>query len=256
MTLQAALHALGVRQDTLSAQEKTQLDQRGFLPLAGIITPAQAALMRRAVEEQFRRERTGEEGQPAECGQLQSKAEVFDVCVTHPRVLAAVAHVLGGDFVSLGVHSRPNPPDQHQRPNHQALHVDYGGPALPPGQYGTCNSMWPLVDFTAQNGATRVVPGSHRWQQHPQEAMADCHATHPDEVLLIAPVGTVVIFNAHLWHSSTPNLSQSDRPNVTSFWSIRTRHDQKRVTNPLSPAAYERLSEAARALFDPPDTAA
>lgn len=253
MTHQEALFALGIRDDTLSHQEKTQLDEGGFLPLAQIITPAQAAQMRLAAEEQFRLERTGEEGGPPECGQLQNKAEVFDICVTHPRVLAAIAHILRGEFMSLGVHSRPNPPDKGARVRHQALHVDYGGPALAPGQYCTCNSMWPLVDFTAENGATRAVPGTHRWQQNPQEMLADCHAVHPDEVLFVAPVGTVVIFNGHLWHSSTPNQSKGDRPNVTSFWTLRSRPEApERRKNPLSPQAYARLSEAARFLFDPP----
>lgn len=255
MTLQEALTALGVREDTLSRKEKAQLDRDGFLPLENIITPEQAERMRRAMEEQVRLERIGEEGGPSECGQLQNKAAVFDVCVTHPRVLAAVAHVLRDEFMSLGVHSRPNPPDKGVQIWPHALHVDYGGPAPEPGDYSTCNSMWPLVDFTAENGATRAVPGSHRWQKNPQEALADCHATHPDEVLFIAPVGTVVIFNGHLWHSSTPNRSQGDRPNVTSFWSLRIRrNEQERRANPLSSQAHARLSEAARHLFDPPQS--
>ena len=44
----------------------------------------------------------------------------------------------------------------------QPLHIDMG--LLPDAQgFGTCNTVWLLDDFTPENGALRVVPGSHKW---------------------------------------------------------------------------------------------
>jgi ectoine hydroxylase-related dioxygenase (phytanoyl-CoA dioxygenase family) len=247
VTFQETLYALGVREDTLSDEEKDKLDQDGFLPLANIISAEQADDMRTAMAELFRLEKTAAGG-PSECSNMQNKSDKYDVCFTHPRVLAAIAHVLKEEFISLGVHSRPNPPGKGLQP----LHVDYSGPAAKPGEYFTCNSMWPLTDFTEENGATRVVPGSHLWGKHPKDALADPNAPHPEEIKLIAPVGTVVIFNSHLWHGATLNRSLHDRPNVTSFWCRRRWHDNTIRRNHLSPQAFARLSEAARRLFDPP----
>ena len=81
--------------------------------------------------------------------------------------------------------------------------------------------MWPLMDFTADNGPTRVVPGSHLFGKIPSEALDDSVAPYPGEVTLIAPVGTVVIFNAHAWHGATANPNRIPRANCTSFWGRR-----------------------------------
>jgi ectoine hydroxylase-related dioxygenase (phytanoyl-CoA dioxygenase family) len=250
MNFAEAMHWLGVRNDTLSREEKSKLDRDGFVALPYGLTPEQAARMRAAAENQFIVEKTGTDapGAQAECGQLQCKSDVFDICVTHPRVLAAVWHVLREDFCSLGVHSRPNPPGK----GHQGLHMDTGweaGSPPAPGEYWYCNSMWPLADFSRENGATRIVPGSHLKRQSPNEAGVDPLAPHPDEVFLVAPVGTVIVFNAHAWHAACLNRSNADRPNVTSFWSRKRGSFQRSFPSMLSPLAAQRFSSAARELF-------
>lgn len=248
MEFREALTALGVHKDTLTDEEREMLDAKGYLPLHGILPPEQAYQMRVAMTELFVAEKTGQEGAPSEVSQMQNKSAVYDICFTHPRVVAAIAHVLKEEFISLGIHSRPNPPGK----GHQGLHVDYGGPPAKPGEYFTCNSMWPLADFTVENGATRAVPGSHLWEKHPQDAMVDPRAPHPEEVYFVASVGTVIIFNSHVWHGARLNSTDADRPNVTSFWTRRIQHDGSVRRNPLSPEAYRRLSPAARRLFDAP----
>jgi ectoine hydroxylase-related dioxygenase (phytanoyl-CoA dioxygenase family) len=240
MTIEEALHDLGVRPDTLSPLEKETLDREGFLYLRGVLPPQQAERMRETTYELFARQRAQGPEAKTDCEQIQNQSDVFDICFTHPRVLAAVYHVIRGDLASQGVHSRPNCPGK----GHQGLHLD--GPAVPAGQYETCNSMWPLADFTAQNGATRVVPGSHLWGKAPQEVLADVMQPHPDEVRLIAPVGTVVVFNGHLWHASSRNDSDAGRPNVTSFWS---RRDKTHFDATPDAQTAARMSPAVRRLF-------
>ena len=247
MTFDEALHQLGVRDDTLTSAEKQRLDRDGFLPLERIITREHAARMHDAMEAIFEAERIGEPGAAEAAAAMHNKSDAFLVCVTHPRVLAAIAHVLKVEFKSLGVHSRRNPPGK----GHQALHVDWTGPAARDGEYYYCNSMWPLTDFTEENGATRVVPGSHRFGKNPGEVMADPHAPHPDEVRLVAPVGTVVVFNAHLWHGACQNRNDRSRPNVTSFWCRRTNPYAETPRSTLDPATQRRAGEAVRRLFDP-----
>ena len=88
---------------------------------------------------------------------LVNKGSMFGVCFTHPGVLAGIAHVLG-DFKLSSLNFRAARPGH----GHQPLHADFGGP-VPTAGYQVCNSIWLLDDFTADNGATRVVPGSHRF---------------------------------------------------------------------------------------------
>ena len=42
-----------------------------------------------------------------------------------------------------------------------------------------CNTVWMLDDFTPDNGATRMIPGSHKWGKRPQDVLADPEAPHP-----------------------------------------------------------------------------
>ena len=46
MNVQEALYALGVRDDTLSANEKQFLDENGYLPLPNILSAAQIQTIR------------------------------------------------------------------------------------------------------------------------------------------------------------------------------------------------------------------
>jgi hypothetical protein len=240
MTIEQALHDLGVRDDTLPRAEKESLDRDGYLHLRGILPRDRAAVMLREIARLFELERTGEEGAPGACEQIQNKSDAFDICVTHPRLLAAIYHVHRADIVSQGVNSRPNPTGKGQ----QGMHQD--GPPCPDGVFETCNSLWPLADFTVENGATRAVPGSHRFGKAPHEVMEDPLARHPEELQFVAPVGDVIVWNGSLWHSAVLNRSRADRPNVTSFWGLRGK---KGFDATLSEGAKRRLRSATRRLF-------
>ena len=74
--------------------------------------------------------------------------------------------------------------------------------------YWVCNTVWMLDDFTPENGATRMVPGSHRWGRRPQDVLDDPMAPHPDEVLLTGKAGSVAVMNAHMWHGGTANRTR------------------------------------------------
>src|SRR5262249_40355776 len=77
---------------------------------------------------------------------------------------------------------------------------------------------WMLTDFTADNGATRVVPGSH-WR---------CRAPAPEgeftgEIPVVGPRGAVFIWNGNVWHRNAPSTSPDrDRrvegPNSIPRW--------------------------------------
>ena len=244
MHIGEALHMLGVRDDTLSEPEKDQLDTEGYLPLPGVLSAADVAGIRAALQGLYAIEKTGTKGGPAESSYMQNKAPGFDLCLTNPRVLAGIAHVLDGQIKSFGIHGRPHPPGGEQ----QKLHVDYNGPAPTEGRYAVANSLWMLQDFTADNGATRVIPGSHMSGKNPQDMLEDPAATHPDERLLLGTAGTVVVWNSHLWHGTTANRSEHSRHSLTSFFC--RRDDPHMVfSSGLSAAAAERLNEATRCLF-------
>jgi ectoine hydroxylase-related dioxygenase (phytanoyl-CoA dioxygenase family) len=251
MHVSDALHALGVTGQTLSQSEKDQLDRDGYLPLPNILSAEQIARIARRTDELIALEgdRAGaevhQEAGATRLSDLVNKDPIFELCFTHPRVLAAISHVLRGDLKLSSLNYRAALPGSGL----QGLHADWGGPVAP-GDYYVCNSIWLLDDFTEFNGATRVVPGSHRSGQMPKDAMPDPTQPHPEEVVLTAPAGTVVIFNSHTWHGGTLNRADRPRRGLHSYFTRRGHPQQLDQKAYLRPETYQRLSPAARFILD------
>ena len=251
MDTHTALASFGVTNTTLSEADLRRLDERGYLPLPDVMSPKQTATIRRRVEALI-----AEEGEQAgsefrqepgahRLANLVDKDPLFGICFTHPRVLAAINHVLNGDFKLSSLNSRASLPGEGS----QALHIDWSGD-VDPDDFQVCNSIWLLVDFSEENGATRLVPGSHMTGQHPNDALADPWAPHPDEVLLTGTAGTVVIFNSHLWHGGTVNRTDSPRYTLHSYFTRRHNPQQVNQQAFLSEATVTGLSPAARYILD------
>lgn len=86
----------------------------------------------------------------------------------------------------------------------QQLHTDSN---LPGSNFClVMNVICVLESFTLANGATRVVPASHKLQQYPEE-----NVTYNGEIQITAPAGSAIIFNAGLWHGSGANIDGSSR---------------------------------------------
>src|SRR5579871_1920140 len=127
ITFEDALAQLGVRDNTLTTDEKIRLDRDGYLPLPGILSAAQIARMRARLDELV-----GLEGENAgtevhreqgtdRLSDLVNKASMFEVCFTHPRVLAGIARVISGPFKLSSLNSRAALPGQGL----QNLHADW-----------------------------------------------------------------------------------------------------------------------------------
>jgi ectoine hydroxylase-related dioxygenase (phytanoyl-CoA dioxygenase family) len=140
---------------------------------------------------------------------LFAKTRAFDGPATHPLVLGALDKVLGEYHLSapVGICIGPGNPAQ-------ALHPDDGTyPIGRPHAELVVNVMLPLVDFTAENGATRIVPGSHRWVDR---------RPAPDEATVAPPMkaGTALFFLGSLWHGGGANDTNGDRLGVILHYSV------------------------------------
>jgi ectoine hydroxylase-related dioxygenase (phytanoyl-CoA dioxygenase family) len=251
VNITTALEALGVRNDTLTRAERDALDRDGFLPLPRILPEWRIDALGRRLDELLAAEgddagkEVHQEAGTDRLSDLVNKGEIFEVCFTHPRVLAAIAHVLGGEFKLSSLNARSALPGQGL----QALHVDWGR-AVAPDDFFVCNSIWLLDDFTESNGATRIVPGSHRSGLVPAEVMRDPRAAHLEEIKLLAPAGTVVIFNSHTWHGGSLNASGQRRRALHAYFCRRDQPQQLDQRAYIRPDTWARLSPAARYILD------
>jgi len=240
----------------LSPPERDHLDSDGYLVLEDFVQPDDLAALRDRIHRLFDElgERAGhefkQEPQTDRLANLIDYDEVFQRAVGLPKLLSAVAQVLGPEFKLSSLNARSARPHSDWT---QPLHCDTG--ALPDARGNSvCNIIWMLDDFTADNGATRFVPGTHRSHRLPQEALADPSAPHPDERLLIGRRGTVVVMNAHLWHGGTANRTDGPRLAMHSFYCRRDQPQQQYQRRLLRPETQARLDPDLRwllALDDP-----
>ena len=90
----------------------------------------------------------------------------------------------------------------------QVLHIDTPVPDPVPSWPLKANTIWCLDEFTEYNGATIVVPGSHRFLRRPN--LSDDQSIE-NQVTIICPSGSILITHGALWHCSGENKSHSPR---------------------------------------------
>jgi ectoine hydroxylase-related dioxygenase (phytanoyl-CoA dioxygenase family) len=248
----AALTALGVTEADLSGAERTELDRDGFTVLKGVLSQAEVQRFSSRLDElmQIEGEQAGseiatEEG-TARLANLLEKDAIFDVCVTDGRLLAAVDHVLAGDFKLSGLNCRIALPGCGEQP----MHPDWGE-AVAPGSYQACNSIWCIDEFTPDNGPVKVVPGSHLLGRMPPESDDyEADAIRRQAIPVMAPAGAVIVLNAHVWHHGSLNRSAQPRRALHSYFVRRANPQQQTQRSMLSKSTLARFSPAVLLLLD------
>ncbi|MEO1999011.1 MAG: phytanoyl-CoA dioxygenase family protein [Planctomycetaceae bacterium] len=216
-------------QSFLNANQLRELDRSGWLLVPQFIPPATQARLRTLIQGLFAEEgdRAGHEfKQEAGCRRLANlvdKAPLFGELLLDSRLHACVAAVLGREFKLSSNNARCVLPHSNIG---QPLHADMGAVADADG-FWVCNIVWMLDDFTPDNGALRIVPGSHHWGQLPQDVLADPMAAHPDQHMVTGSAGDLIVLNAHAWHAGLPNRSASERLALHSFFARRDKPQQQ-----------------------------
>src|SRR5262249_25455363 len=84
---------------------------------------------------------------------------------------------------------------------------------FPNGYEVQCNTIWAMTDFTEANGATRVIPGSHRREDRLQVAQED---PEPAEL----PAGSLLFYTGSLYHGAGANRSDHVRCGVNITYAV------------------------------------
>jgi hypothetical protein len=147
-------------------------------------------------------------------GGLIARSETCRELIQHPLVLGSVRGVLAKattfqlhltQVIAIG----PGEPAQ-------AVHRDqwaFDFFPFPPGYEVQCNTLWAMTDFTAENGATRVIPGSNHFEDRRQFGEAD---TEPAEM----EKGSVVFYTGSLYHGGGANRSRETRYGVNLTYAV------------------------------------
>lgn len=222
---------------SISVEQRRQLDELGYTLLPGLIAPAEVTALISRLEELWTAEGEAagsenyKENNVRRLANLANKGDIFRPVFTHPQVLELARQVMGPDVRLSMLNARDVPPLSEPG---MPFHCDTDGGVKPDEHgYKAFTAVWMLDDFTHENGATRVVPGSHRSDKSPKEAMPDLYH-HPDEVQVEGQAGDVLVFNGHCWHTGGENLSNRHRRAILVHY---LRGDQ-----PMGPNRRQHLS--------------
>ena len=130
---------------------------------------------------------------------------LYEGIPVHPSILPICEKVLdpgllASSLSSIAIGSGETP---------QPIHADDQVLPLPkPHPATVCNTMWALTDFTEENGATRIIPGSHLASESPDLV------TSYDSIPAEMPKGSVLVWHGSLWHGGGANTTDTRRVGI------------------------------------------
>lgn len=175
---------------------------------------------------------------------LINKAPDLAPLIEHPVVLPLVRKILGEDcnlhdFASTSIGARTGGGSWH-------VDAPLGQIAEPLPEFPlSIQNVWLLDDFTEQNGATRVMPRSHKLRRSPPWGSGSLEG----EVTLTAPAGSVAIWLSNTWHRSGPNETDKARRAILCNYNLSWLRPFCDFTSTMSPTIAAGLSNEARYLL-------
>ena len=212
----------------------------GYVILPGLLDAEELAAIKSAVAPLL--DRTGRNPFEGDATQrvysVLSKTRACDRLADHPRVLALLDRLLLPNYL-LSMLQVINIQSGEAA---QMLHTDDAFYPLPrPRRALGCATIWAIDDFTADNGATDIVAGSHLWgAQRPDPA-----AREP----VVMPAGSCVFFLGTLWHGGGANRSSDPRLAVTAQYCEPWLRPQEAFTLSTSRDTVREVSEDIRRML-------
>jgi ectoine hydroxylase-related dioxygenase (phytanoyl-CoA dioxygenase family) len=164
-----------------------------------------------------------------------SRDPIFIDLVEHPSALELVRAVIGWPALLGNISANITGPGGGEMVMHaDQIFVPEPWPAEPQG----VNVAWCLDDFTADNGATCIAPGSHRLNRNPRE-------NEPVPVCpLVAPAGTMIVFESRVWHRTGFNRTADQyRAGVFGWYTRPIYRAQENWFLSLDPTVKQFASE-------------
>ncbi len=133
---------------------------------------------------------------------------IFEQAATAPAPLALVTYLLG----YRAKLSQSTGLVKDRRAKALAIHADHSGkiPAPWPSVAQYCNVTWVTTDYSRENGAVCVWPGSHRFCRPVPRQLVMAH-DHEEVEVLEVPKGSVIVWHGSLWHGAVPRTAGGER---------------------------------------------
>ena len=165
---------------------------------------------------------------------LLSRDPVFSDLAEHATALSFIRALLGWPALLSNISANITGPGGGE----MMLHADQGFAPQPWGGIQGVNIAWAIDDFTDENGATRIVPGSHRRNRTP--TVEDDKHTVPLE----APAGSVIVMEGRVWHRTGFNRTEDRRrAGIFAFYTLPIYMPQENWFLSLNPGIRHYASD-------------
>lgn len=214
---------------------------QGYLIIESLWSAQRLEYLRQALEERYLAEGplAGSEGADIQgvrrlCN-LFSKGHPFEELAVEPLFLAAACRAIGDDYrwQAMNFHD-PIPGDPR---SYQPIHADRSF-------FSDCKAYLNVVlaidAMTIENGATRLVPGSHKGP-FPKEVLADPKETVAGQIYAVCPAGSVILLHGDVWHGARSNKSKSTRRAIHLGYACPATAPQYDIASSISAQTRRRL---------------
>lgn len=213
------------------------LTSDGCVVVEGLLSPAEVAEVKAALQPHLDAVDTGSNSflgrRTRRVFAIVAKTRAVDPLAVHPLILSVLDGVLEHYLLSAPVVISIGPGEKAQ-----TLHRDETSYPVPRGTAGelVVNVMWALDDFTDVNGATRMIPGSHRW---PDQSGAREELTEQATM----PKGSVCIFLGSAVHGGGANNSDQPRLGIVMEYCAAWLRPQENLALAVPPSMARELPE-------------
>jgi ectoine hydroxylase-related dioxygenase (phytanoyl-CoA dioxygenase family) len=184
-----------------------EIRERGFAVVKDVVSPSEAAVMRNRLQECIDEDLERWKDDPTYPDRwmvmnLMVRGAPFARFLENDVIQAYFGELLGDTCIIYAYTSSSMPPGGTNY-SHR-IHVDC--PRLIPGYVTNAGVLLALDDFTPENGATYLLPGSHTRGEKPseEEFLAKAERVYPK-------AGDGVFLNARTWHMGAPNRTDKAR---------------------------------------------
>ena len=172
-------------------------------------------------------------------GSLLARSPSFRDLAAHPVVIGALDRVLGDHATSYQLHLT------------QVIEIGPGEPAqlvhrdqwafdffpFPAGFEVECHTMWAMSEFTEENGATRVIPRSNKWEDK-------LRPTNDQTVAAEMPKGSVLLYLGSLYHGGGANRSTEARRGINVGYTLSWLRQEENQYLACPPEVARELPES------------
>ncbi len=173
---------------------------------------------------------------------LIAQGRPFEQLAAHPLIVAVLDLLLLPNWLLSNCQSIRLYPGETRQPWHTDS-AFYAVPRPSEAPLGI-STIWALDAFTEANGATEYLPQSHRWGPEPP-------TSHPEVTSLAAemPAGSVLVFDAALWHRGGANDTDATRLCATNQYCQPWLRPQESQLLIAPPEMAERFDDRVRSML-------